>query len=114
MERSGFTVRTEGEGSTVTGQIPAGGAVIPSGSQVILYLEEEQPTDQVTVPGLWGKTAAEAQEILSKKGLYLRVGGSSRYMSSAATVASQAITPGTKVDRGTVVECQFSDNTVVD
>lgn len=114
IERSGFTVRTVGEGDTVTGQIPSGGAVIPSGSQVILYLGEEKPTDLVSVPSLWGKTAAEAQEILSKKGLYLRVGGTSRYMSAAATVASQGIAPGEKVERGTVVECQFSDNTVVD
>ena len=113
-ESAGFTVRTVGEGDTVTGQIPVGGAVIPSGSQVVLYLGEEKPTDQVAIPSLWGKTAAQAQEILSKSGLYLRVGGSSRYMSANATVASQSIAWGTLVDRGTVVECQFSDNTVIE
>lgn len=111
---AGFTVRTVGEGDTVTGQIPVGGAVIPSGSQVVLYLGEEKPADQVAIPSLWGKTAAQAQEILEKYGLYLRVSGSSRYMSANATVASQSIAWGTLVERGTVVECQFSDNSMIE
>ena len=111
---AGFTVRTVGEGDTVTGQIPVGGAVIPSGSQVVLYLGEEKPADQVAIPSLWGKTAAQAQEILEKSGLYLRVSGPSRYMSANATVASQSIAWGTLVERGTVVECQFSDNSMIE
>ncbi len=111
---AGFTVRTVGEGDAVTGQIPVGGAVIPSGSQVVLYLGEEKPADQVAIPSLWGKTAAQAQEILEKYGLYLRVSGSSRYMSANATVASQSIAWGTLVERGTVVECQFSDNSMIE
>ena len=114
IEGAGFTVRTVGEGDTVTGQIPVGGAVIPSGSQVVLYLGEEKPTDQVSVPSLWGMTASQAQEVLSRNGLYLRVSGTSRYMSANATVASQSIVSGTQVDRGTVIECQFSDNTMID
>ena len=114
IKSAGFTVRTVGEGDTVTGQIPVGGAVIPSGSQVVLYLGEEKPTDLVKVPSLWGKTASEAQTILAKYGLYLRVGGTSRYMSANATVASQSIYAGTEVERGTVIECLFSDNTMRD
>ncbi len=114
LKSNGFTYRVVGEGETVTDQIPVGGAVIPSGSQVVLYMGEEKPTDQVAVPSLWGKTAAEAQEILRPFGLYLRVGGTSRYMSANATVASQSIYWGTLVERGTVIECRFSDNTVQD
>lgn len=114
IKSAGFTVRTVGEGDTVTAQIPVGGAVIPSGSQVVLYLGEEKPTDQVKVPSLWGMTASQAQAVLAKYGLYLRVGGTSRYMSANATVASQSIYSGTEVDRGTVIECLFSDNTMID
>ncbi|MDE6108059.1 MAG: PASTA domain-containing protein, partial [Oscillospiraceae bacterium] len=114
IEGAGFTVRKVGRGDTVTGQIPVGGAVIPSGSQVVLYFGEEKPTDLVTVPSLWGKTAAQAQEILSRNGLYLRVDGTSRYLSASAIVASQSILSGTQVERGTVIECQFADNTMVD
>ncbi len=110
----GFSVRTVGEGDTVTAQIPTGGAVIPSGSEIILYLGEEKPTDLVTVPDLRGKTAAQAQEALAQSGLYLKVGGSSSYMSSGAIVASQELTVGAQVERGSVVVCLFSDNTMTD
>lgn len=47
-------------------------------------------------------------------GLYLKIGGSSRYMSSKALVAGQSVAIGTEVERGTVVECTFVDNTLVD
>ena len=110
----GFSVRTVGQGDTITAQIPSGGAVIPSGSEIVLYLGEEKPTDLVTVPDTRGKTAVQAQELLAQSGLYLKVSGSSSYMSSGATVAGQELAPGTQVERGTVVVCLFSDNTMVD
>lgn len=112
IQNAGFAIRTVGEGETVTAQIPVGGAVIPSGSEVVLYLGEEKPADLVSVPNLWGKTAAQAQASLKENGLYLKIGGSSRYLSETATVGSQAITSGTKVERGTVVECTFIDNSI--
>ena len=111
---AGFTVRTVGEGDTVTAQIPVGGAVIPSGSEVVLYLGADKPTDLVTVPDVRGKTSAGAQQTLAQYGLYLKIGGSSSYMSDQAVVASQSINVGTSVERGTVVECLFADNTLVD
>ena len=113
-ENAGFTVRTVGEGDTVTAQIPVGGAVIPSGSQIVLYLGQEKPADLVAVPDVRGRTAAQAQEILGRYGLYLKVGGASKYMSSNAIVASQSINVGLSVERGTVVECLFSDNTMTE
>ena len=103
-----------GEGDTVTAQIPVGGAVIPSGSQIVLYLGQEKPADLVAVPDVRGRTAAQAQEILGRYGLYLKVGGASKYMSSNAIVASQSINVGLSVERGTVVECLFSDNTMTE
>ncbi len=111
---AGFTVRTVGEGDTITAQIPVGGAVIPSGSEIVLYLGEEKPTDLVSVPDIQGKTAAQAKGILSQYGLYLKIGGTSRYMSANAVVASQSVNYGTQVERGTVIECLFADNTMVD
>ena len=111
-ESAGFTVRTVGEGETVTAQIPVGGATIPSGSQVVLYLGEEKPADLVSVPDVRGKTADQAKQVLAQEGLYLKVGGSSRYMSSGSLAASQSISPGAQVERGTVVECRFVDNTM--
>jgi len=113
-DSAGFAVRTVGEGDTVTAQIPVGGAIIPSGSEIVLYLGEEKPTDLVTVPDVRGQTAATAQQSLAMYGLYLKVGGSSRYMSSNSVVASQSVSIGAEVERGTVVECLFVDNTLTD
>ena len=113
-ESAGFSIRTVGEGDTVTAQIPVGGAIIPSGSKIVLYLGAEKPTDLVTVPDVRGQTAQGAQESLAMFGLYLKIGGSSRYMSSKALVAGQSVAIGTEVERGTVVECTFVDNTLVD
>ena len=111
---AGFGVRTVGEGETVTAQIPVGGATIPSGSEIVLYLGQEKPADLVTVPDVRGQNAERAQETLAQYGLYLKVGGNSNYMSKDARVASQSINVGTSVERGTVVECRFSDNTMTD
>jgi len=113
-KNAGFTVRTVGEGDTVTAQIPNGGAIIPNGSEIVLYLGEEKPEDQVEVPDVRGKTAEAAKQALAQYGLYLKVDGSTRYMSSGAIVASQSINVGTSVERGTVVTCQFSDNTMTE
>ncbi len=111
---AGFGVRTVGEGDTVTAQIPVGGANIPSGSEIVLYFGEEKPTDLVNVPDVRGQSAERAQQTLAQVGLYLKVGGNSNYMSKEAIVAGQSINVGTSVERGTVVECQFSDNTMTD
>ena len=47
LEKNGLSLRTVGDGAAVTGQIPAAGASIPGGSQVVLYMGEEVPTDQI-------------------------------------------------------------------
>ena len=111
---AGFTVRTVGDGDAVTAQIPAGGAAIPNGSQVVLYMGAEPPTDQVTVPDLRGQTAAQAQQSLQQYGLYFKANGSTKNLNTAATVVSQSFDIGASVDRGTVVECTFSDSSAVD
>lgn len=110
VEAQGLTVRTVGSGETVTGQIPVQGASIPGGSQVILYLGEEKPTDQVEVPNVQGKTPAAAKQALIDAGLYIKAAGVTTYTDSTRA-AGQSIAAGTMVERGTVVEVQFTDNT---
>ena len=110
VEAQGLTVRTVGSGETVTGQIPVQGASIPGGSQVVLYLGEEKPTDQVEVPNVQGKTPAAAKQALVDAGLYLKAGGVADYTENTRA-AGQSIAAGTLVERGTVVEVQFTDNT---
>ena len=109
LEKSGLSLRTVGEGETVTGQIPANGASIPGGSQVVLYLGEEVPTDQVTVPSVTGLTAAQAEEKLAAQGLYMRATGVSEF-SGGVTAYEQSVAAGESVDRGTAIEVRFSDS----
>ena len=109
LEKNNLTLRTVGEGETVTGQIPANGASIPGGSQVVLYLGEEVPTEQVTVPSVTGLTAAQAEEKLAAQGLYMRATGVSEF-SSGVVAYEQDVAAGTSVDRGTTIEVRFSDS----
>ena len=109
LEKSGLSLRTVGEGETVTGQIPAAGASIPGGSQVVLYLGEEVPTDQVTVPSVIGLTAQQAEEKLAAQGLYMRATGVSEF-SGGVTAYEQSVAAGESVDRGTAIEVRFSDS----
>ena len=109
LKRNNLTLRTVGEGDTVTGQIPAAGASIPGGSQVVLYMGEEAPTDQVEVPNVVGLTLEQAQTKMEEAGLYLKAIGATDY--SASTAYEQTTPSGTLVDRGTAIEVRFSDTT---
>ena len=109
LKRNNLTLRTVGEGDTVTGQIPASGASIPGGSQVVLYMGEEAPTDQVEVPNVVGLTLEQAQTKMEEAGLYLKAIGATDY--SASTAYEQTTPGGTLVDRGTAIEVRFSDTT---
>ena len=110
LEKANFTVRTVGTGEVVTDQLPASGASIPGGSQVVLYLGEEKPKDLVAVPDLTGKTPEAARTALQELGLYIRVSGATGYYTSSTVAVSQSIAAGTEVERGTVVDVQFMDN----
>jgi stage V sporulation protein D (sporulation-specific penicillin-binding protein) len=114
LKKSGLAWRTVGEGSAVTDQIPAQGASIPKGSQVVLYLGEEKPSDLVEVPNLEGKSPESAQAALNKLGLYMRASGALEYYTDKTVAASQSEAAGTQVQRGTVIEVRFVDNEVKD
>jgi len=113
LKRKNLTCRTVGDGTVVTGQIPAVGASIPGNSTVILYMGEEAPTDQVTVPNLKGLTYDQAKKRLNEQGLYLRASGVS-YYSASTHALDQSVGAGEVVDRGTVVPVRFVDTSVTD
>ena len=112
LTNRGIRCRTVGTGNTVTAQVPAAGAVIPGSSNVILYLGEEPPTEQVEVPDLTGLTPTQAKEKLEGMGLFLRAEGQSDFTSSDIAAASQGIEPGTAVDPGTVVSVRFTSSVI--
>ena len=110
LSKNNLSIRTVGDGDTVTGQIPAYGASIPGGSEVVVYMGAEVPTDQVQVPSVIGLTMGQAKERLEAQGLYLKASGASEFGSTV--VAYEQSTPaGTSVDRGTAIEVRFTDST---
>ncbi len=112
LSREGFSYRTVGDGSAVTGQIPTGGLSIPGGSTVILYMGEEVPDDQVEVPNVIGMTPAKAKEALEAKGLFMRATGISSGYDSDVTASLQSIDAETLVSRGTVIEVRFVSSVI--
>lgn len=101
----GFTAyRTVGSGETVTDQTPDGGAIVPNGAEIILYLGEEKADSLCTVPNVTGMSADEANRTLVNAGLIMKATGSS---ASGAKAISQSVDPGTETAAGTVVTVQM-------
>lgn len=103
-----------GDGETITDQTPAGGAIIPGKSSVILYVGEEKSTDKCVVPHLIGKTPSDANTTATAAGLLIRFSGTTGSESSSVRVLSQSIDEGTEVEAGTVITVQLGDTSVTD
>lgn len=112
LTNKGIRCRTVGTGNTVTAQVPAAGAVIPGSSNVILYLGEEPPAEQVEVPDLTGMSPAKAKETLEKLGLFLRAEGAADLTAAELSAVSQGVEPGETVATGTVVSVRFSSQVI--
>ena len=114
VESRGFTCKVVGTGNTVTDQTPAGGAVIPGKSTVILYAGAEKPNTMYTVPQLVGKTAAEANVAATNAGLLVRFSGATQTTSGNIRVLSQSLEAGQQVPAGTVITVQLGDTNMSD
>ena len=114
MESRGFTCKVVGAGDTITDQTPAGGAVIPGKSTVILYAGAEKPNTMYTVPQLVGKTAAEANVAATNAGLLVRFSGATQTTSGNIRVLSQSLEAGQQVPAGTVITVQLGDTNMSD
>lgn len=114
MESRGFTCKVVGAGDTITDQTPAGGAVIPGKSTVILYAGAEKPNTMYTVPQLVGETAAEANVAATNAGLLVRFSGATQTTSGNIRVLSQSLEAGQQVPAGTVITVQLGDANMTD
>ena len=114
VESRGFTCKVVGTGDTITDQTPAGGAVIPGKSTVILYAGAEKPNTMYTVPQLVGKTAAEANVAATNAGLLVRFSGATQTTSGNIRVLSQSLEAGQQVPAGTVITVQLGDANMTD
>ena len=86
---------------------------MPGGSEVILYMGEEKPTDMIFVPDFRGMTVSQVNQAIVGTGLYLQSVGTSN-TGGFVTVTSQDIEPGTEVERGTLVTVEFTDSSAQD
>lgn len=80
----------------MTDQTPAGGAIVPNNATIVLYLGEEKPDTLCTVPNVVGKTASEANRMLTNAGLIMKVAGATSSSSGNVYAISQSQAAGTR------------------
>ncbi len=108
LKQKELSARIVGNGTTVTGQMPAQGAAIDKGGTVVLYTDGSTPA-QVTVPSVVGKTLLQANQALTDAGLNVKIVGypterADDLSARQAVVKIQSIQAETAVSEGTVVE----------
>ena len=113
LKDAGLTATLQGDGETVTAQIPAAGQSVPGNSQVILYFGEEPEDRQVAVPDFTGMNRQQASDAAGKAGLYILVAGNSE-VSAAVTVTAQSVEKDTLVPVGTTIRLEFADTKAAD
>lgn len=106
---SSMTLKTVGDGKTVTDQIPAEGSKIPNNSTIIVYMGGKADTSEVTMPKVIGMTPEAANKTLANAGLYMKASGAVDKKSTAVGATKQQYPEGTKLRRGTVVNVEFYD-----
>ena len=108
LKAQGITAVFEGEGETVTAQIPGAGQTIPGDSQMFLYLGETTEKPTVSVPDFTGMNRQQANDAAGALGLYVLVTGNQE-ISHKVTVTKQSIPKDTKVSVGTTIQLEFMD-----
>lgn len=107
LKNSNLKYRVLGDGETVSSQTPNAYARLTENSTVILYTGEAKPESSVTVPDVIGKSAIEANTILTNANLNIKVTGLKGNNSGAVQSALQEPAAGSSVPPGTVVTVQF-------
>ena len=105
----GLTVRIVGDGDTVVAQSPAPNTtLLCSLGSVILYTTDGTEDAFVSVPGLVGMTAEDANRALIAAGLNVAYDGiRNYYIGKESVVTSQSAERGLKVRKGTVIHLRF-------
>jgi stage V sporulation protein D (sporulation-specific penicillin-binding protein) len=113
LKKASLKAQCIGSGETVTGQLPAAGAAVPGGSEVLLYFGEVPEAQTVEVPDFRGMNRQQASDLAGSLGLYILVSGNDALVPSV-TVTSQNTPPGTTVKAGTTIRLEFADTKVSD
>lgn len=108
LAANGFEARFVGDASgngEVTSTIPAAGATIPKGSEVVVYIGEQE-LEYGTVPNVVGMSAAEANEAITNAGFNIKFNGGAAENSDARATAQNWV-PGAQIYKGNVIEVTF-------
>ena len=108
LKQDALSAQYIGTGETVTAQIPATGASVPGGSQILLYMGQEASQQTVEVPDFAGMTRQQASDAAGALGLYILPGGNLE-ISPGVTVIVQSVAPKTQVSVGTTISLTFAD-----
>lgn len=103
-----LTYRKVGEGAVVMDQIPAANATVPGKAEVVLYFNNEAPSELVTVPDFTTFNLNNANYLANINGLYILVTGANR-MDPNVVATYQSVPAGTQVPRGTTITVEFTD-----
>ena len=102
----GISCRILGQGEKVTAQIPEPGQVLPTGSQVLLYLDGEPENREVMVPELTGKNRSQCTAEAGSLGLSILPDGD---LGTQGVAVSQEPAPGQTVPMGSAIRVRFAD-----
>ncbi len=104
---SNLYVTVKGSGDTVVDQLPKPGVMLAEESTVILYTEELEEEETVTVPNLKGMSVSDAKYTLELRGLNFEVAGAGHSEAGGAYAVNQSIEAGEKVAPATVIGVEF-------
>ena len=113
LKESGLSAQFVGDGQIITGQLPAAGQLVPSGSEILLYLGEMPETALVEVPDFSGMHRQQASIAAGQQRLYILVTGNGD-ISPQVTVTSQSVHAGAQVLAGTTITLEFTDTAARD
>ena len=74
-----------------------------SGASIVLYTNQSSPKKTVTVPDVMGYSLAEAVDTLNNLGINV-------HANNIGNVISQSISPGTVVNKGSIIELELINN----
>lgn len=100
VKSSGLKCNVQGQGETITDQIPKPNVEVIANSTIILYTEEGLEKIKVKVPNIIGKSVSDATDILKNIGLIINTNG-------LGFADNQYPSPGTDIDRGSIVNVEF-------
>ena len=107
IAEAGLYLNVVGDGDTVVDQLPQPGVMIGENSTVIIYTEERDKSDTVTVPDLTGVSVEDAEYTLALCGLNFEVIGAGHSEEKGAYAVKQSIEAGEQVAPATVIGVEF-------